>query len=117
MAGHRSSQALRSSQGRLPDERNELIVSAVTGLEIAVKFSLGKLTLVEPPREFLENRIRNNALSRLPIALEHTYRLAHLPFHHRDPFDRLLVAQAIEEDLPILSCDTVLSDYAVDRIW
>ncbi len=99
------------------DERNELVVSAVTGFEIAVKFSLGELKLTEPPREFLENRICNNALSRLPISLEHTCRLAHLPFHHRDPFDRLLAAQAIAEDLPILSRDAVLSDYGVERIW
>jgi PIN domain nuclease of toxin-antitoxin system len=96
---------------------NSLYVSAVTGFEIAIKYSLGKLALAEPPREFMEARIRNNGLDRLPVSLAHTYRLAHLPFHHRDPFDRLLVAQALEEDLPILSADAALDAYAVERVW
>jgi PIN domain nuclease of toxin-antitoxin system len=99
------------------DRSNELFCSAVTGFEICVKFSLGKLKLAEPPREFIENRIRNNALSPLPVSLAHTFRLAHLPFHHRDPFDRPLVAQAQEEDLPLLSADKMLSDYGIERIW
>ncbi len=99
------------------DPRNEMILSAVVSFEITVKCSLHKLNLVEPPREFIENRIRNNGLLPFPITLAHTYRLAHLPFHHRDPFDRLLVAQALEEDLPILSADAALSAYDIERIW
>ena len=99
------------------DGRNELYCSAVTSFEIAIKFSLGKLELAEPPREFMENRLRRNALKPLPIALAHTYRLADLPFHHRDPFDRLLVAQALEEDFTLLSIDEILSDYGVRRVW
>lgn len=94
-----------------------LLVSAVTGFEISVKFSLGKLKLSEPPREFVENRLRNNALTPLPVTLAHTYRLASLPFHHKDPFDRLLISQALEEDTPILSADAVLSEYGVERLW
>ena len=94
-----------------------LFVSAVTGFEISVKFSLGKLKLSEPPREFVENRLRNNALTALPVTLAHTYRLANLPFHHRDPFDRLLVSQALEEDVPVLSADAILSQYGVERLW
>ena len=96
---------------------NILLVSAVTGFEIAVQSSLGKLKLAEPPREFLENRLRNNALTALPVTLAHTYRLANLPFHHKDPFDRLLIAQALEEDVPILSADSVLSEYGIERMW
>jgi PIN domain nuclease of toxin-antitoxin system len=99
------------------DRGNELLCSAVIGFEIAVKFSLGKLEFAEPPREFMENRMRKNAFTPLPVTLAHTYRLAHLPFHHRDPFDRLLVAQALEEDLPLLSVDGILSDYGIARIW
>jgi PIN domain nuclease of toxin-antitoxin system len=99
------------------DADNELLCSAVIGFEIAVKYSLGKLDLAEPPREFMENRLRNNALKPLAVTLAHTYRLAHLPFHHRDPFDRLLVAQALEEDLPLLSADEILSAYGIRRIW
>lgn len=99
------------------DGDNELFCSAVVGFEIAVKFSLGKLDLAEPPREFMEKRIRHNALKPLAVTLEHSYRLAQLPFHHRDPFDRLLVAQALEEDLALLSIDAILSEYGVRRIW
>ncbi len=96
---------------------NTLFVSAVTGFEVSVKFSLGKLKLAEPPREFVRNRLRNNALTPLPVTLSHTYRLASLPFHHRDPFDRLLISQALEEDIAILSADAMLSKYGAERLW
>lgn len=99
------------------DSANELIVSAVTGFEIAVKHSLGKLQIEEPPREFIENRIRNNALSRMPVTLDHTYRLASLPYHHRDPFDRLLAAQSLEEDIPLMTADPMFKTYGVETIW
>lgn len=92
------------------DSDNELLCSAVIGFEISVKFSLGKLQLAEPPREFIDKRMRNNALTELPVPLAHTYRVAHLPFHHRDSFDRLLVAQALEEDVALLSADEILSE-------
>ena len=99
------------------DPGNELLVSAVAGFEVAVKYSLGKLDLAEPPRDFMKNRLRNNALDEFPVHLRHTYRLSHLPSHHRDPFDRLLVAQALEEDIPLLSSDTALDAYGVERVW
>jgi PIN domain nuclease of toxin-antitoxin system len=92
---------------------NVLYLSAVSGLEIAVKYSLGKLKLVMPPREFVEQRLVNNAIRPMPIAMSHTYRLGHLPFHHRDPFDRLLISQAIEEDVPILTNDAAIRSYDV----
>lgn len=96
---------------------NVLYLSAVSGLEIAVKYGLGKLKLTAPPREFVEQRMANNGLTPMPLAMNHTYRLAHLPFHHRDPFDRLLVSQAIEEDLPILTSDAAISAYEVETLW
>jgi PIN domain nuclease of toxin-antitoxin system len=99
------------------DPANDLLCSAVTGFEIAVKHSLGKLELAEPPRTFIDNRIRNNSLTPFPIAMAHAERVADLPYHHRDPFDRLLVAQALEEDVPMLSADEILSEYGVRRLW
>jgi PIN domain nuclease of toxin-antitoxin system len=99
------------------DADNELLCSAVVGFEIAVKHSLGKLELAEPPRTFVDNRVRKNALTPLPITLAHALRVADLPFHHRDPFDRLLIAQAIEEDVPLLSADQNLSAYDIRRLW
>ncbi len=99
------------------DSNNELLLSAVTAFEIAIKHSLGKLILREPPSTFLHNRILANALTPFPITIDHCLPLAELPFHHRDPFDRLLVAQALRENLPILSADDPLSAYGVERIW
>ncbi len=99
------------------NDENELLLSAVTGFEIAVKYSLGKLKLAEPPAAFVKNRVAANALTMLPITMEHTMLLASMPFHHRDPFDRLLVAQALSEFIPILSADQVLSEYDIERLW
>lgn len=99
------------------DTDNQLLCSAVIGFEIAVKHSLGKLELAEPPRTFIDNRIRNNALTSFPVTMVHAVRVADLPFHHRDPFDRLLIAQALEEDLPLLSADEIFSAYGVRRLW
>jgi PIN domain nuclease of toxin-antitoxin system len=62
-------------------------------------------------------RVANNHLTRLPVALAQTYRLAHLPLHHRDPFDRLLVSQAMEEDLPILTSEPAVAWYDVQTVW
>ncbi len=99
------------------DTHHEFYLSAVTSFEIAVKYSQGKLKLAEPPREFIFNRIKANGLIPLPVTIEHSLVLADLPFHHRDPFDRLLVAQAMVEQIPILSADEKLSAYPVQRWW
>ena len=99
------------------DAENEILLSAVTGFEISVKFSIGKLELSEPPDKFIQNRVVKNYLSVLPITLPHTLKLADLPFHHRDPFDRLLVAQAIIENVPILTRDPLFSEYDCQVIW
>jgi len=99
------------------DAENEILLSAVTGFEISVKFSIGKLELSEPPDKFIQNRVVKNDLNVLPITLPHTLKLADLPFHHRDPFDRLLVAQAIIENVPILTRDPLFSEYDCQVIW
>ena len=98
-------------------EDNELLLSAVTGFEIAVKYSLGKLRLAEPPKEFITNRINANALTELPVSMSHALILQNLPLHHKDPFDRLLVAQAMVNQIPLLSADQQLSAYDINRLW
>ena len=98
-------------------EDNELLLSAVTGFEIAVKYSLGKLRLAEPPKEFITNRINANALTELPVSMTHALILQNLPLHHKDPFDRLLVAQAMVNQIPLLSADQQLSAYDIHRLW
>jgi PIN domain nuclease of toxin-antitoxin system len=76
-----------------------------------------KLTLAEPFDDFMDRAIADNGLTLLPIRLPHATALTSLPHHHRDPFDRLLVAQAIEEQVSIVSKDSALDAYGIDRIW
>jgi PIN domain nuclease of toxin-antitoxin system len=99
------------------DNENEILLSAATGFEIAVKYSIGKLELSEPPDVFIQNRIARNKLSVLSVTLQHMVKLADLPLHHRDPFDRLLIAQAIIENVPILTRDPLFSEYDCQAIW
>lgn len=94
-----------------------MLLSSVTGFEFSVIYSLGKLHLTEAPQEFISNRILANALTELPLLMNHTYALQNLPLHHKDPFDRLLIAQAIANKIPLLSPDEQLSVYIIARLW
>ena len=85
--------------------------------EMALKISLGKLKLPASYRHYIPEQMAANGFRQLPIEFRHTSQLASLPFHHRDPFDRLLIAQAIEEKLPIISLDDAFDLYGVCRIW
>jgi PIN domain nuclease of toxin-antitoxin system len=84
---------------------------------MAIKVSLGKLRLPAGMERFIPEQVAANAFRQLAIDFRHVARVAALPFHHRDPFDRLLVAQAIEERCPIVSADPVFRKYGVTRIW
>ena len=99
------------------DERNELFLSLASGWELAIKLSLGKLSMAQPLATFLPEQMAVNGIMQLPIELRHIGRVQDLPFHHRDPFDRLLIAQCLVEDLAILSADRVLDAYGVERVW
>ena len=99
------------------DSDNDILLSAVSGFEIAVKHGLGKLKLSEPPVTFMRKRIDNNNLIELPITMAHATHLQNLPQHHRDPFDRLLIAQAMVEGIALLTADKQLSAYPVECIW
>lgn len=97
----------------LEDERNRVVVSAATVWEIAVKRSVGKLTIDDGWSRAL-TRLGFDAL---PVTSIHAEAVEHLPRHHRDPFDRLLVAQARTEDLELVSADARLAAYGVDLLW
>jgi PIN domain nuclease of toxin-antitoxin system len=84
---------------------------------MAIKISLGKLTLGQPFEAFITEQLARNAIGLLSINLEHTAAVINLPFHHRDPFDRLLLAQAQVENLPFISSDPAFDAYGVQRIW
>lgn len=98
------------------DEGNELLLSAASSWEIAIKFALGKLPLPEPPAEYVPSRLELSGTKALAVEHRHALHVATLPHHHRDPFDRLLVAQAMLEGLPILTSDEVLGRYGVETL-
>lgn len=99
------------------DPTNDIEVSPATYWEIAIKIRLGKYELPEPYDIFIAREIATNDFRILPIEPKHTAVLTTLPFHHRDPFDRLLIAQAMVETIPILSVDTAFDAYPVTRVW
>jgi PIN domain nuclease of toxin-antitoxin system len=99
------------------DPANEKLVSPATYWEIAIKVSLGKLVLHQPYEDFIDRAIPQNGFTILSIEPRHTARLIGLPFHHKDPFDRLLAAQALVEGVPIISADAALDPYGVSRVW
>jgi PIN domain nuclease of toxin-antitoxin system len=95
---------------------NELFLSAASAWGIAIKHALGKLHLPEPPDRYVPSRMSALRIIPLPIEHAHALRVATLPSHHRDPFDRLLVAQAQVERLPILTADTIFARYDVETV-
>ena len=105
------------AQGLLQDPSHDRLLSAASLWEIAIKFSLGRLPLSLPYRQWMEKAIVDLGLVVLPITLDHTDRQATLPWHHRDPFDRMLVAQAVEEQIPLISADRALRAYPVEILW
>lgn len=84
---------------------------------MAVKVSLGKLTLGLPLEQLLQREIVSGGFSLLPIEIRHVSMLSSLPFHHRDPFDRLLAAQSLSDDLVFLSVDEAFDAYGIRRLW
>jgi PIN domain nuclease of toxin-antitoxin system len=96
---------------------NEPLLSVACVWEIAIKVSIGRLPLPEPLHTFIPEQLRVNRIEVLPIELRHTFEVARLPLHHRDPLDRLLIAQVLVEGLPIVSADTVFDHYPIQRLW
>ncbi len=97
----------------LQDEANELLLSVASVWEMQIKIQLGKLKLSLPLKELIKNQQETNELNLLPVELKHVLALDALPFHHKDPFDRLLMAQSLEEDLTLVSVDSQFTAYPV----
>jgi len=93
----------------------ELLLSVASLWEIAIKISTGKMTLPKPFEIFIPEQLQQNDITILPIETNHLTYITALPFHHRDPFDRLLIAQSIVEGIPIVSVDAAFDPYKVDR--
>jgi PIN domain nuclease of toxin-antitoxin system len=101
----------------MTDPANELLLSAATIWEIAIKVSLNKLSLTLPFRTWMEKAIADLSLTVLPVSVRDAETVIGLPNHHRDPFDRMLAAQAIVEDVPLVSLDAIFDRYGIHRIW
>ncbi len=106
-----------AAQEILKSSTSELYFSAAGSWEIAIKFALGSLPLPKAPSEYIPHALRAWALRALDITHEHALRAGELPVHHRDPFDRMLIAQALSEQMTLLTADRVFQKYKVDLIF
>jgi len=99
------------------NQNNELYLSTASIWEMAIKTSIGKLMLQQPIEQIINEQVQTNGLQVLNIESAHALGVASLAWHHRDPFDRLLVSQSKLEHMPILGCDSIMDAYGIDRKW
>jgi PIN domain nuclease of toxin-antitoxin system len=99
------------------DQDNQILISIVSLWEIAIKQSLGKLSFNQKFEIFITQQLSLNDFTLLDIKVSHLAQVSTLPLHHRDPFDRLLIAQSIVENIPVLSADTIFDAYPIQRLW
>ena len=107
----------QTAKDSIADPDNDIEISPASYWEIAIKISLKKYSLPEPYEQFMERELATNQFRILPIEPKHTAALTSLPFHHRDPFDRLIIAQAMVERVPVISGDEAFAAYPVTCIW
>ncbi len=101
----------------IKDADNEIFVSVASLWEMAIKFSTGKLNIGQPFEVLFPFQLQHNNFELLPISIEHLRVVSTLPFHHRDPFDRLIIAQSQVEEMPVVNVDEVFNLYDVEREW
>ena len=101
----------------MEDDNHQKLISLVSVWEMGIKQSKGKFNLSLPLEDYINNKIKLEDFDLLPIKLNHVSLITSLPFHHNDPFDRLLIAQSIIENIPILSKDIAFDAYDVNRLW
>jgi PIN domain nuclease of toxin-antitoxin system len=96
---------------------NQIYLSAASSWEIAIKVKSGKSKLPEAPGPYVRSRLTKQGIHSLSITQDHTLRVYDLPLHHADPFDRLIIAQAIDEGMTILTSDRIFAKYSVEVLW
>ncbi len=106
-----------TAKALIEDSSNSIAVSPASYWEIAIKIKLGKYALPMPYQAFMESHLAANDFDILPIMPKHTALLIEMPLHHKDPFDRLLIAQALFEKIPVISADKHLDSYGIQRRW
>lgn len=111
------SQNLSINAVDLLEAEPDIWISIASLWEIAIKVNIGKLTLPDVYGKFIPEQISRNRIKVMTVTIEHLTIVSQLPLHHRDPFDRLLISQAISENIPIISADVKFDDYGINRIW
>ncbi|MBK9005609.1 MAG: type II toxin-antitoxin system VapC family toxin [Anaerolineae bacterium] len=101
----------------IADGKNEIFLSVASVWEISIKAAKGKLVLPEPPEQYISNRMNLYQIQSLPVLIRHAVKVYELPAHHRDPFDRLLIAQSQAESMPLISVDSDIQKYDVEVVW
>ena len=96
---------------------SELFLSVASLWEISIKIGIGKLLLPKPEDRYLRDQLLRNNVSTLAVEARHALELTSIPLHHRDPFDRLVIAQSLVEGIPIITADSVLKQYSAQIIW
>jgi PIN domain nuclease of toxin-antitoxin system len=112
-----SNELSRRARQAIADPANQCLLSLASCWEMAIKASLGRLKLPSSVERFVKTHAVKKRIELLPIDLGQLARVEKLPFHHRDPFDRLLVAQALELDLPIVTADRAFKKYGIRLVW
>ncbi len=111
------SEKLSRRAGEIFAGPSDLWLSVASIWEILIKAQAGRIPLPEPVGPYLVRKLAENEIATLTISLDHVMRIEALPMHHRDPFDRILIAQSLEEELPIVTSDSVFNRYDLEVIW
>ena len=106
-----------TAQALIAEPSNEISVSIASLWEMAIKVSIGKLNFSQPFDVLIPSQLATNDMTILDISLNHLFVVTQLPFHHRDPFDRLLIAQSLVDNLPLIGIDGMFDSYGVNRMW
>lgn len=112
-----ATQLSANARALIEDATNEKFVSLASVWEMAIKISLNKMTVSAPLETFVQNQLKINGFKLLPVKLNHAAFVETMPFHHKDPFDRLLIAQAETEQISIVSIDAAFDAYGAARLW
>lgn len=106
-----------TARSAIGNSANEIFLSSVCTWEMAIKIAIGKLTLAGPLNLFVQSQTLQYQFKPLLITYDHTYQVRALPLHHNDPFDRLLIAQAMVENLILLTADAKFGPYGIPTLW
>lgn len=112
-----SSRLSTTGRSLIDNGDNDILLSTASVWEMAIKHSIGRLNFSVPFMEFIKQQIAVNRIEILEISFDHIEVVASLPFHHRDPFDRLIIAQSMAEQISVLSVDAIFDAYAIARLW